>query len=129
MENIELNLINEEIERPKFYYKPTFEATKEFPVYDKNGNQIGTETRITGRVLKKVWTDEEELKKQQEFEELIALEKWFNEIYDIQVKQYNRCQRLGIQYDNKCGTITQLDSQAVINAKRINTLRGKIKFL
>ena len=62
MENNELNLITEEeIEQPKFYYEPTFEATKEVPVYDEDGNQTGTETRVTGRILKKVWTDEEEI--------------------------------------------------------------------
>lgn len=63
MENNELNLISEEdIEKPKYHYEPTFEATKEVPVYDKDGNQTGTEKRVTGRILKKVWKDEEEIK-------------------------------------------------------------------
>lgn len=66
MENSELNIIPEvEIEQPKFHYEPTFEATEQVPVYDKDGNQTGTETRVTGRILKKVWTDEEEIKKEQ----------------------------------------------------------------
>ena len=67
MENNELNIIPEEIEfeQPKFHYEPTFEATEQVPVYDKDGNQTGTETRVTGRILKKVWTDEEEIKKEQ----------------------------------------------------------------
>lgn len=62
MENNELNLIDQkEIEQLKFRYEPTFEATEEFPVYDKNGNLTGTESRVTGRILKKVWMDEKEL--------------------------------------------------------------------
>lgn len=67
MKNTELNLLNEEMEfeKPRFHYEPTFEATEQIPVYDQDGNQTGTETRVTGRILKKVWTDEEELKKQQ----------------------------------------------------------------
>ena len=80
MENNELNLINEElIEQPKFHYEPTFEATEQIPVYDENGNQMGTEMRVTGRILKKVWTDEEELKKQRRNERkhlLDAFDKW-----------------------------------------------------
>lgn len=65
MENNELKLNPEEMEKPKFHYEPTFEATEQVPVYDKNGNQTGTEPRVTGRILKKVWTDEEEIKKEQ----------------------------------------------------------------
>ncbi len=64
MGNNELNLITEEMEfeKPKFHYEPTFEATEQIPIYDQDGNQTGTETHVTGRILKKVWTDEEELK-------------------------------------------------------------------
>lgn len=67
MKNNELNLIPEdmEFEQPKFHYEPTFEVTEQIPVYDKDGNLAGTETRVTGRILKKVWTDEEEIKKKQ----------------------------------------------------------------
>lgn len=74
MENNDLSLMTEmEIKKPKFYYKPTFEAAEQVPVYDKDGNQTGTETRVTGRILKKVWTDEEELAKQKKQESIIAL--------------------------------------------------------
>lgn len=74
MENNELNLIPEaEIEKPKFHYEPMQTFTEEIPLYDENGNQTGTETRITGRILKKVWTDEEELKKQQDADNVRAL--------------------------------------------------------
>ncbi len=57
-------------------------------------------------------------------EELLELElrnlyAWFEE-YDNQVKQYNRCQRLGIEYDKN---IKQLDNQAKANADRITEIR------
>lgn len=68
---------------------------------------------------------EAELKERVERKELADLEKWFTEVYDAQVKQYNRCQRLGIAYDNKYGTIAELDNQATTNAKRISELRSK----
>lgn len=67
MENIDLNLIPEDlelkVEKPKFYYEPMETFTEEVAVYDKNGNPTGTETQVKGRILKKVWTDEEEIKK------------------------------------------------------------------
>lgn len=64
MENNKQNLIPEEIEieQPKYYYEPAETFTKEVPIYDKDGNRTGTETRVTGRIVKKVWTGEEELK-------------------------------------------------------------------
>lgn len=75
MENNELIKNPEEIEfeQPKFYYEPTETFTEEVPVYDEIGNQTGTETRVTGRILKKVWTDEEELAKQKKQERIITL--------------------------------------------------------
>lgn len=64
MENTELNLIpEEEIEKPKFYYDTTFEAKEEVPIHDEYDRQIGTETVVKGRILKRVWIDEEEIKK------------------------------------------------------------------
>lgn len=67
MEDNKLNLISKELEleKPKFYYEPTEIFTEEVPIYDQDGNQTGTETRVTGRILKKVWTDEEEIKREQ----------------------------------------------------------------
>lgn len=68
MENNELNLIfEEEVEKPKFHYETTYEAVEQIPVYDEEGKQTGTETKVKGRILKKVWSDEavEELKQQQ----------------------------------------------------------------
>ena len=74
MENTDLTLTPEkEIEKPKFHYEPTFEATERIPVDDEDGKQKGTEKRVTGRILKKVWTDEEELKKQQDAESILTL--------------------------------------------------------
>lgn len=55
--------------------------------------------------------------------ELRNLYAWFEE-YDNQVKQYNRCQRLGIAYDKD---IKELDSQAKVNAERITEIRGLLR--
>ena len=51
--------------------------------------------------------------------ELRSLYTWFEE-YDNQVKQYNRCQRMGITYDKD---IEELDNQAKANADRITEIR------
>ena len=56
--------------------------------------------------------------------ELRSLYAWFEE-YDNQVKQYNRCQRLGIEYDKD---IKQLDNQAKANANRITEIRKDLTF-
>lgn len=55
--------------------------------------------------------------------ELNDLYTWFDE-YDNQVKQYNRCQRLGITYDKD---IKELDNQAKTNAERITEIRNLLK--
>lgn len=55
--------------------------------------------------------------------ELGNLYAWFEE-YDNQVKQYNRCQRMGIAYDKD---IKELDNQAKINAERITEIRNLLK--
>lgn len=59
--------------------------------------------------------------------ELDSLKDWFNNIYDNQVKQYERCQRLGIAYDEKYGSILELDNLAQKNAKRISELKELLK--
>ena len=58
--------------------------------------------------------------------EIREIESWFSVIYDNQVKQFQRCQRLGIPYDNKYGTIESLDNQAHEKALRINELKKLI---
>ena len=68
---------------------------------------------------------EQELKERADGKELAELKKWFIDIYDVQVKQYERCQRLGLPYDNKYGTIDELDEKANLNAARINELRAR----
>lgn len=54
--------------------------------------------------------------------ELVDLENWFT-MYDNQIKQYQRCSRLNLSYDNKYGTIEELDEQAALKAARISEIR------
>ena len=61
--------------------------------------------------------------KEKYYEELNDLIYWFTE-YDLQVSQYNRCQRLGVEFDKD---IKGLDDLAVVNAKRIKELRELLK--
>ena len=61
--------------------------------------------------------------------EIQEIQSWFSMIYDNQVKQYQRCQRLGIPYDNKYGTIESLDNQAHEKALRISELKSLISTL
>lgn len=51
--------------------------------------------------------------------ELNFLYSWFEE-YDNQVKQYERSQRLGVEFDKD---IAKLDKEAQANAKRITEIR------
>lgn len=55
--------------------------------------------------------------------ELNSLYSWF-EKYDNQVKQYERCKRLGTEFDKD---INELDAQATINQKRISEIRQILK--
>lgn len=55
--------------------------------------------------------------------ELQEIGTWFTE-YDNQVKQYERCQRLGIEYDKD---INELDNQAKVNQERIREIRSLLK--
>lgn len=76
-------------------------------------------------ICKEVSQEEYELfmqKQNEELElqkELTEIEIWFN-WYDNQVSQYNRCQRLGIEFDKD---INELDNQAKVNQERIAELR------
>lgn len=59
------------------------------------------------------------------YDEINELESWFI-FYDRQVAQYHRCQRLGIVYDNKYGSIEELDDQAEIKSNRLKELRSLV---
>lgn len=63
MEYEMLNLNYMEAVPEKGHYETVKEFTAEQPVYDEEGNQIGTKTVVTGRERKWVCTDEGELKK------------------------------------------------------------------
>lgn len=82
-----------------------------------------------GELVPYTVTDEELQAKQDAFEretlfkELQSLNLWFNDIYDAQIKQAERCIRLGVPYDNKYGTVEELDNLAVEKATRIRQLR------
>lgn len=56
--------------------------------------------------------------------ELDSLISWFNDYYDNQIKQYERCQRLGLVFD---GNIKTLDNEAQNNQIRIREIREKLK--
>lgn len=64
-------------------------------------------------------------KRRQALVEIREIETWFSE-YDNQVKQYERCVRLSLPYDNKLGSIEELDNQAVIKAQRLSELRNLV---
>ena len=56
--------------------------------------------------------------------EIAKILNWFTNVYDSQIKQAERCRRLGVDYDNKYGTVEELDKQAEIKAARIKELRA-----
>ena len=55
--------------------------------------------------------------------ELQEIDKWFKE-YDNQVKQYQRCQRIGIEFDKD---IVELDNQAKSYQERIREIKDLLK--
>lgn len=59
------------------------------------------------------------------YDEIHEIESWFS-FYDMQVAQYHRAQRLGLPYDNRYGTVDELDTQAEIKAQRIAELRNMV---
>lgn len=50
---------------------------------------------------------------------IIEINKWFQE-YDNQVKQYERCKRLGIEFDKD---IVELDNQAKVYQEELRSLK------
>ena len=94
-------------------------------VIDENGEVI-TETITKIREYTTCDFIVEQDPKKTYLSELQTLQSWFEVIYDNQVKQYQRCERLGIPYDNKYGTIETLDNLAHENALRIAELKNLI---
>lgn len=78
---------------------------KELKVVD--GKVVAVEHEVT----------EEERKQQRIYE----IKTWFEE-YDNQVKQYQRCVRLGVEFDKD---IVELDNQAKTYQEELRTLLGK----
>lgn len=78
---------------------------KEIKVID--GKVVAVEHEVT----------EEELKEQRIYE----IRAWFEE-YDNQVKQYERCKRLGIDFDKD---MVELDNQAQVYQNELRPLLGK----
>lgn len=81
---------------------------KELKVID--GKVVAVEHQVT----------EEELL-QQELSELV---KWFEGYYRTQIEQYERCKRMGIEFDKD---INELDSEAVSKQLRIREIRELLK--
>ena len=88
--------------------------------------KIGYSWRVTDGELEQAIYDNDVATKQKYIEELAELETWFSEVYDMQMKQYERCVRLGIEFTSKYGTVEELDAQAVGKAARIKELRTLI---
>ena len=78
---------------------------KEIKVID--GKLVAVEHEVT----------EEEIKQKRIYE----IKTWFDE-YDNQVKQYERCVRLGIEFDKD---MVELDNQAQIYSDELRKLEGK----
>jgi hypothetical protein len=76
---------------------------------------------VDGKV---VAVDHEETEIEKLNNELNSLISWFNGYYDNQIKQYERCQRLGLVFD---GDIKTLDNEAQNNQIRIREIREKLK--
>ena len=110
------------------------------PVYP-NGWRLLTDEQVKGLEARTLAWDNGELvpyiettaeslereNKQLELEaqaEIAKILNWFKNVYDSQIKQAERCRRLGIEYDNKYGTVEELDKQAEIKAARIKELRA-----
>lgn len=87
---------------------------------------IGYSWRVTDGELEQAIYDNDTVTKQKYVEELAELETWFSDVYDMQMKQYDRCVRLGIEFTSKYGTVEELDAQAVEKAARIKELRTLI---
>ncbi len=73
-----------------------------------------------GVLIKDISKLEEKNNKESLLEELNSIEEWFYE-YDNQVKQYERCSRLGIAFDKD---ISDLDKDAAKKQSRIREIKN-----
>lgn len=62
------------------------------------------------------------LKKEKNTERIAEIKLWFEE-YDNQVKQYERCRRLGIEFDKD---IVELDNQAKAYQEELRQLKQEV---
>ena len=112
------------METGRYEYEEIIKGYKEYDVEHKDdvGNLLYTEhIKEPIKEIKETWV---KYTQQELYEnELYDLIKWFDE-YDLQVKQYNRCKRLGVEFDKD---INELDRQATINQNRIKELRELLK--
>lgn len=107
--------------------KSHYEVIAEYENGGKDVKEVIDEPQVDAREAYDEYEDILRLEPLNETEllnmELSELYAWFDE-YDNQVKQYNRCQRLGIAYDKD---IKELDNQAKANAERITEIRGLLR--
>lgn len=78
----------------KGHYETAKEYTKQVPIYDENGNQTGTEIVVTGREVKWVWDDQEEIKnefRRRRGKECFPIinrgQLWYNTLNEIQLAE------------------------------------------
>ena len=112
------------METGRYEYEEIITGYNEYDVEHKDdeGNLLYTEhIKEPIKEIKETWV---KYTQQELYEnELYDLMQWFDK-YDLQVKQYNRCQRLGVEFDKD---IKELDDLAVVNAKKIKELRELLK--
>ena len=95
------------------------EMTDDYFDYLFSEQEKGKELKvIDGKVVAVEHEVTDEERKQQRIYEIRT---WFEE-YDNQVKQYERCVRLGIEFDKD---IVELDNQAKAYQEELRTLLGK----
>ncbi|MGN1077748.1 MAG: hypothetical protein ACI4ST_04470, partial [Candidatus Gallimonas sp.] len=79
-------------------------------LFEQQGEGLEIYSDETGypRVRKPIITQEAKYRN-----ELDELETWFSSVYDMQIRQSERCVRLGIAFTSQYGTVEELDAQAV----------------
>lgn len=81
----------------------------------------GKELKIVdNKIVAEYHQQTEKEKLEQERREIL---RWFEE-YDNQVKQYNRCKRLGVEFDRDIG---ELDNQATEKQLRLREIKNELE--